>query len=672
MTDEQLYIDGQLVDINDGTNIVLSFASNLFRDIAKMVSNKTYTFKLPRTTRNARIMQFVDKVSSESTYAREYHKARYIRGGVELIADGRATILSADATDIEMCVVWGLYPALGSITNADVTLNMLSDPSATITWKFLMSPEKYADIADRNFFYAALNFVHSDSLATWWKNMYSIAPYTTSRPDPSKLDYLPQDTRRGASTVLNPCVRVSYIIDLIRRLKNVDFQWTGDALSKINSLIVPLTTRKPSETTLTINFRAFVGSFHGRAGRYTLNCQMDVVIPSPYLTPVSGTTASFTAQTDISVMLRMSGMLSWDFKSLSPNKDGSYTFVGGFFVLRIKHNDDTEDVYDNGEYSFPRAKTIGATELDRVYTLREYLYAKGAVELRKGDVITLQFSTDVRSPFGGREPIQGQRPELLEGVATVDFSLVTDADMVQDGQQYPITDNLPEIKVIDFIRCLAAVTGVFPKPPRHGSVEQVTFVSIDVLWQNMARAKDWTGKLVAQRAESAPRKIDYNLADWAQNNRYRWKPCDDVAEGYGDGNLTISNETLNLERNVIEFPFAATEGNTVACYEGGDGGFNVRKTEPRLLTLVEDGNADASGIFDLSMDDILGTKYAHLAATLQDITVITETFVLGDFELLNFDETTPIYLRQYGAYFAVLEIKSGKSGIAEVQMLKLK
>jgi hypothetical protein len=44
---------------------------------------------------------------------------------------------------------------------------------------------------------------------------------------------------------------------------------------------------------------------------------------------------------------------------------------------------------------------------------------------------------------------------------------------------------------------------------------------------------------------------------------------------------------------------------------------------------------------------------------------------LSDFELLNFDETIPVYLRQYGAYFAVLEIKSSKAGIAEVQMLKL-
>ena len=122
---------------------------------------------------------------------------------------------------------------------------------------------------------------------------------------------------------------------------------------------------------------------------------------------------------------------------------------------------------------------------------------------------------------------------------------------------------------------------------------------------------------------------------------------------------------------VINFPFAATEGNFIASYEADDSVINVRKTEPRLLTLFENENADAAGMFDLAMNDILGTKYAHLAATLQDINIITETFVLSDFELLNFDETIPVYLKQYGAYFAVLEIKSSKAGIAEVQMLKL-
>ena len=671
MTDEQLYIDGQLVDINDGTNITLSIASNLFRDIAKMVSNKTYTFRLPRTTKNARILQFVDNVSSESTFPYQYHKARYIRGGVELIADGQATILSASVTDIEMCVVWGLYPAFSSLVNSDVTLNKLSDPTATITWNYPQSPDKYADIANSNYFYAALDFLYTELPSTWWNNMYDVAPNTTSTPDPSKLDYLPQNTMRPASSILNPSVRVSYILNLIRTLRNVDFRWSGDALERINNLIVPLITRKPSEASYPINFRVYVGHFYHAAGSYTLTCQMQIRVSSPYLTPVSGTATSFVVNTDISVIFRMACRLIWDFENLSQNRDGTYTFVGGFFALKIKHEDNTEDVYYNGENLFTRPKTIDASELNDIEILHEYLYAKGVVDLHTNDVITLQFSTDVRSPWGTNRPIQGQRPPLLEGEANLDFSLVTDAELVQDGQQYPITDNLPEIKIVDFVRCLAAVTGTFPKQPKQGTTEQVTFVPINALWQNMANAKDWSGKLVAQRAENVPKKIEYNLAEWAQNNRYKWKECDDVAEGYGDGNLTIPNETLDVERDVINFPFAATEGNSIASYEAENNVINVRNTEPRLLTLFENENADAAGMFDLAMNDILGTKYAHLAATLRDINIITETFVLSDFELLNFDETIPVYLRQYGAYFAVLEIKSSKAGIAEVQMLKL-
>ena len=89
------------------------------------------------------------------------------------------------------------------------------------------------------------------------------------------------------------------------------------------------------------------------------------------------------------------------------------------------------------------------------------------------------------------------------------------------------------------------------------------------------------------------------------------------------------------------------------------------------MTLYEDENGKAAGTFDMDMQEIIPVRYGDLAATLQDINIITETFVLSDFELLNFDETIPVYLRQYGAYFAVLEIKSSKAGIAEVQMLKL-
>ena len=109
MTDERLYIDGVLVDIGTDTKITLDVKSNLFRDISKIVSNNTYTVKLPKTVRNQMILEHTDLVQSDGDYPYLFHQARYFRNGVEVIKDGRATILAVTDEAIEVCIVWGLY-----------------------------------------------------------------------------------------------------------------------------------------------------------------------------------------------------------------------------------------------------------------------------------------------------------------------------------------------------------------------------------------------------------------------------------------------------------------------------------------------------------------------------------------------------------------------------------
>jgi hypothetical protein len=676
MTDEQLYIDGQLVDINDGTNITLSIASNLFRDIAKMISNKTYTFRLPRTTKNARILQFVDNVSSESTYAYEYHKARYIRGGVELIADGQATILSATATDIEMCVVWGLFPQLSALANGNKTLADLTDDTATITWHDIGTNyiATYNDALLLDYFYAALNFVYRDTAQEWWHNAYDIAPDTTTHADPSKLDYLPPEGSGNVSDIINPSVKISYLLQLIRQQMHVDFHWSGDALATINNLILPLTTRTPTAVSYPDNWRVhFIQNTPHAAGSYTLQIPANSIVSSPYITPTSGSSMTYVVQQDVSVMFKIAARIDWNFEDIIAQMRAKQnpTFVGGFVAVGVKHDgDDTPTYYRAGHYGQPFDKVISWDEINRFEQMSEFVYANGIVDLKQFDEISFIFSTAVVNAIG--VPMVGFRPKLEYCTCDVSFSVMDGSDVVPDGAEYPIMANVPNIKVVDMVRCLAAVTGTFPKQPQQGNTEQVTFVPINALWDNMSNAKDWSGKLVAQRGENVPKKIDYNLADWAQNNWYKWKDDDDVTEGYGDGNLQIDNETLDNERNVVEFPFAATQGITIPCNEwNNNGAYKVRKCEARIMTLTADDEGRATGVFDLQMNNILAARYGNLANTLQNITIITETFVLSDFELLNFDETIPVYLRQYGAYFAVLEIKSSKAGIAEVQMLKL-
>ena len=91
----------------------------------------------------------------------------------------------------------------------------------------------------------------------------------------------------------------------------------------------------------------------------------------------------------------------------------------------------------------------------------------------------------------------------------------------------------------------------------------------------------------------------------------------------------------------------------------------------RILRLTQDANGFAAGWFDINMQEIINTKYREVVNTLRYAKVARVKICIRNMELLNFDETRPIYLAQYASYFAVLEIKAESDGTAEVTLLKL-
>ena len=66
MRNDMLFIDGKLVDLDDNTKITLNFKSNIFTDLSKIVSNNSYTIKLPKTIRNQRIISHAELPSADS------------------------------------------------------------------------------------------------------------------------------------------------------------------------------------------------------------------------------------------------------------------------------------------------------------------------------------------------------------------------------------------------------------------------------------------------------------------------------------------------------------------------------------------------------------------------------------------------------------------------------
>lgn len=681
MNNEELYIDNERVDTDGKTKVTLDIKSNLLQDISKIVSNHTYTIKLPKTARNQRIVHHSDLVQGHNDYPYRVHNARFFRNGVEIIKNGRAVIMQA-GDDIEVSIVWGLFPAFSEMVSQGTTLNQL-ESTARILYNNPNTLETYERAKTGNYFYADFNpFVAKNTVNYEWR-------YGSSMIYPEAQSGINRTTTFGGNggntssngvKYLHPCVRVPWILSLIKVKSGVEFYWSGEAKEYIEQLIVPLIAHKSNELTFDKLFSAEL------LPASTLGAlSVKVKEASNLFSDVEGSTVQqLSIMTNADVVFDVSAEWGCDVTDMKPN---GYTGVGtgGNMVY-----------YDN--YLFPKnyikmtvgqdTYTIGSgdrggrgiTRVPRGYKgiVKFRITGYGKVEAKAGQKITFEFCND-------KGKLKG-----LQFYSGIIKASVMSEDEVPSGAYFPIASNLPNIKIIDFVKFLACITGTFPLQIANDSL--VRFVPINTVWNNTENAIDWTAKVVAPHPDNKPKEMEFKLSEWKQHNHYKWKEDDTVVGNY-DGDLIIENETLDLERDVFTFPFAASDGNNVPMYEAentssGGGNFggsrdtsssndnedaepSYKACKDRILRLYEMEDGKAGGIFDISMQNILDEKYGELVRTLQDVKVLKEKIILSDAEIQQFDETKPVYLSQYGRYFAVLEIKTEGNGVSEVTLLQL-
>lgn len=172
MRDEMFFIDGELVDLDEDTKITLNIKSNLFTDLSKIVSNNSYTIKLPKTVRNQRIIEHADLPACGTDYPRKFHQGRYFRNGVEIVPDAKVALISVSDA-IEMAMTWGNSTAFQSLVDADYSLRNLNEVvdgvSRYLTWK------NWGE-NDRNFPLVNYGF-RSDETTVWYHQLYHWGKY---------------------------------------------------------------------------------------------------------------------------------------------------------------------------------------------------------------------------------------------------------------------------------------------------------------------------------------------------------------------------------------------------------------------------------------------------------------------------------------------------------------
>lgn len=626
-----LFIDDLLVDLDESTKVTLNFKSNIFSDLSKISSNNSYTIKLPNTVRNQRIIRHADVPSSGSDFMRTFHKARYIRNGVEIISEGLAVLMSTGET-IDLALTWGNASGFASILKGEKKLTELS-----------------------SMLYAMFNKYPFDSTSGF------------SKP---KVDY--GFNENDATVGYHPVVPSAWIVKEIQTDYGITFSFPDWVNAKLENLVVPLLTRDDDERyaqNCKIVFKIGSVAYSSHINNYLIKPSESIGDRSYYGYAYRASDNTIVYHSGISNGVpKLYGRLEVVFRT-----SASIPSVPTFIV-----------------YSWNQSKTGANVSIKEVLTVdaKEVLpvsgragYYRAVFELTGDQTSVLDevtysytFGSDIRFAFGnlgeggsiGATDVSGE----LTVVNLAEKVILRNESLGVDGR-YPIVPNLPAIKQIDFIKTIASLHGLFALPDGNG----IKFISVDEISRNKGNAMDWTKRVVASSSENKPMQMKYALEGFAQRNKMKWKPDRTLIRDY-DAVLMVDDKTLKYERDAVALPFSATDMKgrmafiPIYSYErDGTLTYSPKNVEPRLLILSADSRS--AHFTGLEWSSLLLDHYEDYSKIVNKPFVIKEKIEINDFELKNLDVTVPIYLGQYGRYYAIVSIKAEDTGVCECELLQL-
>lgn len=672
---KQLYIDNMLVDLPASEDVTLAIKSNLLGDISKWVSSTSYTIKLPMTERNMAVSQACSLIVVGTDYPYRLHTADYIVDGVTIVRKGTCVVQSVTDSSIDVSISYGLA-AFDKLSKDSPSLNTMRG-GEFILFNKRNVPETYARAQQRGFFYASLDMAVYEQKVTeeWTTKVVNVS--TGEDVDSTGTTFERWGGSRtadegGAIACLHPSVKASWVLEKIRQQYNIGLTFPAAAQEYIDTLIMPLVTKKANA--ITWDDTTFEATLPDGITKKTDGINMTVVNAGDLFDDVVDEMRSLRVSHDCAVQFNVEYIYELDTTRLKPKSRGGrgdvYSHSLRSFYLLI--------VRQSGSEVTGLAAGGGAAKFVVMPTgwsdnIRLKVTASGKVDLRQGDLLKLQWT----NPFFSSDPYGTMR----EGKITVTYA---GADTVPFGVNFPIMQNLPDVKMLDFLKTLCMLTGTYPlrmKPSDTG----ITFADYSSL-QDFEHAVDWSDKLATPAQGGIVEEMQYKVSDWARHNRYLWKEDDNVHGDYS-GDIIIDGDMLEEERTVVTLPFAATDNSNVTCYtfSDGDGAHfgerpegdaeevtaSYKACKDRILRLFEGSNGEAVGVFDIYLSDIISKKYAPLRQALQNAKVVKVSLRLSAYEVSQINESVPIYLSQFGAYFMLIELKYNGKETSEATLLRL-
>lgn len=630
---EELYIDGAAVDLKPDAATTLNFKSNLLGDISKITASNSQTIQCPKTARNRRI--FDNPGAPAYVTGRRYKRyaARLVRNGVEVVRIGYAVLLSSSET-YEIALYWGVMTAFQAWVDRAPKLSDLTGDEA-LPWNKDVRPTTIAKIKSDGYGYARYDcgvanteLVNIHPSATAWWILEKIARQAGFGVE------MPWQYESALRAVAVPCLH-----------KNASPEsWNAE---------------KTFVSTYCRTIRQFLGMDPNTGGAY-------MAYAVGYFN-VNSSTQTLPVYIGNSVPYKYFANWEWSTDGIRfpVGKDETTVYMAEYSTLSL---DEMEITIDALSVNLAKATCIemhvrkeGEKYPDTTDT------AFKTWKIQTGQIIreTIDCSSFDKYYFILKNPTQESAAYV------VNIEITPHSEEMAYPSVFRMIPNLPEISQIDFIKAICAMFGLFVVPD-PADVNRLKFVSLDVLQQNKAQARDWSAKLVRSN-DDEPKTVEYKINDYCRNNYFKYKEDERVAVN-ADGNLKVASEVLEAEKTVITLPFAPSDGSKIPHYALTDDGTGVDavQVKDRIMRLVGDASGLAALTFEgLDFGTLLAKHYATLSRLLDKAVTTTEQIMLDEYDLKSLDWAIPFYLRQYGKFYGVVSVQSAAGKACEVKAVQL-
>ena len=426
---------------------------------------------------------------------------------------------------------------------------------------------------------------------------------------------------------VHPSASVKVLLEQIEYVYGMTLSFPSDIMEKIERLYIPLVSQKSNP-----KYNYFAVKF----GNYLADFSFE-----------------FLQTNSISGAYLFQGSTYQPFSIVISN-----TSIEWYLSINIKTNQDNEGSFVLVVFS--------DSEYNKLHEFKIYTDTKGSHSYNGRIPFNISDYDLIRiSAYGGGNVI------IDKESSNIILKNPNITENIKYGTYYPVGSNLPNIKVVDFIKQICWLFGLFAIKSDMG----VSFIPVETIIDNKGNAVDWSKKLVPTGWTAE--ETSYTFGDFAQKNYFRYEENENAKRA--DGYMVVQNKTLDHEKDLVKLPYTAGGDNgdmsSVPYFKWNDDGENIDLVDcgDRIMYLhYESGTGEYPKLSfkGLSFNEIILKYYSYYQDLIKSPFVIKDTFRITEIDLKNLDYTIPVYIERYAAFFAIISIKS-QGDYSECELLKL-